>query len=722
MKVYLGCDIRNVAVVGHAHSGKTTLISALLHAAKMTATLGRVEDGSAVTCYDEEEVARRTTMCSAVAFAEWNGVKINLLDTPGFHMFVHEARAAMLPVEAAIVVVNAQTGAEAMTDRVWKYAAEVNLPRVIVMNQVDHPKADSRTGRQRMIEVLQEKWGRQVVPVQLPIVDQHGFHGVVDLVTMKAFLYTPDGDGHGEVGKIPDGVSADAKVAHEALVELVAEGKDELMEEFFNVGTIPEEHLVGALHEAIREDRIFPVLYTSGLRNVGTDHLLDFLKVYAPAPVEREPVACSGIQPAGAIHGSNGNHTRSGDSPGQEEIVMRRMDDKEPLALYVYKTMSDPFAGRTSFFKVLSGKVKTDATVQNFTRGEAERLAHLSIMQGRKAVEVQELHAGDLGAVAKLRATLTGDTLGDKAHEIFLEPVSMPEPAMTYAIEPKSRADEDKLAPALHKLMEEDLMVRFFRDPQTSEFLVAGSGQPHIEAVVSKLKRRYHTEVTLKAPKVPYRETIRGRAEAQGRHKKQTGGHGQFGDCKIRLEPLPRGSGIVFENDIFGGAIPRQYVPAVEKGIQESAARGYLAGYPVVDFKVSLFDGSYHDVDSSEMSFKLAGRIAFRKCMEQAKPTLLEPVMRVEIEAPDEFAGALMGDLNGRRGRVQGMESGGAGTIVRAEVPMAEMLSYGTTLTSITQGRGSFRMEMDHYDVVPQAVAEKILATSKRPSHDEAEE
>jgi elongation factor G len=464
------------------------------------------------------------------------------------------------------------------------------------------------------------------------------------------------------------------------------------------------------------------VLYTSGLRNVGTDHLLDFLKVYAPAPVEREPVACSGIQPAGAIHGSNGNHTRSGDSPGQEEIVMRRMDDKEPLALYVYKTMSDPFAGRTSFFKVLSGKVKTDATVQNFTRGEAERLAHLSIMQGRKAVEVQELHAGDLGAVAKLRATLTGDTLGDKAHEIFLEPVSMPEPAMTYAIEPKSRADEDKLAPALHKLMEEDLMVRFFRDPQTSEFLVAGSGQPHIEAVVSKLKRRYHTEVTLKAPKVPYRETIRGRAEAQGRHKKQTGGHGQFGDCKIRLEPLPRGSGIVFENDIFGGAIPRQYVPAVEKGIQESAARGYLAGYPVVDFKVSLFDGSYHDVDSSEMSFKLAGRIAFRKCMEQAKPTLLEPVMRVEIEAPDEFAGALMGDLNGRRGRVQGMESGGAGTIVRAEVPMAEMLSYGTTLTSITQGRGSFRMEMDHYDVVPQAVAEKILATSKRPSHDDAEE
>jgi len=717
MKTYSGSDIRNLAVVGHAHSGKTTLISALLHAAKMTPVRGKVEDGSAVTAYDEEEVARRTTMANAVAFAEWSGVKVNLLDTPGFHMFVHEARGAMLPAETALVVVNAQTGAEAVTDRVWKFAAEVNLPRVVVINQLDHPKADSRMGRMRMIELLQEKWGRQVVPVQLPIVDQDGFHGVVDLVTMKAFLYKPDGDGRGEVEKIPEGVLADAKTAHEALVELVAEGKDELMEEFFRVGTIPEEHLVAALHEAIREDRIFPVLYASGLRNVGTDHLLDFIKTYAPSPVEREPVAVRGILHSGMLNGGG-----NGNGETQEEIVMRRVDDREPLALYVYKTMTDPFAGRISFFKVVSGMVKTDATVQNFTRQEQERLTHLSIMQGRKAVEVGELHAGDLGAVAKLHVTLSGDTLGDKGNEIFLEPVPMPEPAMTYAIEPKSRADEDKLAPALHKLMEEDQMVRFFRDPQTNEFLVAGAGQPHIEAIVSKLKRRYHTEVTLKAPKVPYRETIRGTAEAQGRHKKQTGGHGQFGDCKIRMEPMPRGSGFVFQNDIFGGSIPRQYIPAVEKGIQESAARGFLAGYPVVDFKVSLFDGSYHDVDSSEMSFKMAGRAAFRKCMEDAKPVLLEPVMKLEIEAPDEFAGALMGDLNSRRGRVQGMESGGAGTIVRAEVPMAEMLSYAATLTSITQGRGSFRMEMGHYDYVPPLVAEKILATAKRPVHDEAEE
>ena len=682
----------------------------------MTATHGRVEDGSAVTAYDEEEVARRTTMANAVAFAEWGGVKINFVDTPGFHMFLYETRAAMLAVEAVLVVVNAQCGIEAVTDRVWKYAAETELPRVLVVNQVDHPKADSRLGRQHMIEQFQERWGRQVVPVQLPIVDEKGFHGVVDLVTMKAFLYEPDGDGRGEVGKIPESVANDAKAAHEALVELVAEGKDELMEEFFREGTIPEEHLITALHEAIREDRIFPVLYTSGLRNVGTDHLLDFLKVYTPAPTEREPVAARAKMQAALPNGSNGNG-----AAGQDEMVLRPVDDKEPLAIYVYKTMTDPFTGRVTFFKVISGKMKSDSTVVNYTRQEQESLPHLYIMQGRKPVEVQELHAGDLGAAVKMRVTLTGDTLGEKGRDLFLEPVTMPEPAMTYAIEPKSRADEDKLAPALHKMMEDDPMIRFFRDPQTNEFLVAGAGQPHIEALVSKLSRRYHTNVVLKAPKVPYRETVRGRAEAQGRHKKQSGGHGQFGDCKLRIEPLPRGSGFEFANEIFGGSIPRQYVPAVEKGVRESAARGFLAGFPVVDFKITVFDGSYHDVDSSEMAFKIAARIGFRKCMEQAKPSLLEPIMKMEIEAPDEFAGALMGDLSGRRGRVQGMESSNTGTIIRAEVPMSEVLTYGTALTSMTQGRGSFRLEMDHYDIVPQAIAEKILAAAKQPVEEEEE-
>lgn len=719
MRVYAGNDIRNVAVVGHAHSGKTSLIAAMLHAAKMTPELGRVEDGSAVTAYDDEEIARQTTMSNAVAFAEWNGIKVNLIDTPGFHMFVHEARAAMMPAECALVVVNACSGIETMTDRVWKYAMEVALPRVIVVNQVDHPKADGRDCTKQMIDAMRARWGREVVPLELPIIDEQGFHGVVDLVTMKSYLYQPDGSGRGDPGAIPAALENESRQAHEELVELVAEGKDDLMEEFFREGTIPEEHLIQALHEAIREDRIFPVLYTSGLRNIGTDHLLDFLKIYAPAPVEREPIAAraASLLPAGHSNGE----AKPDDGMVHEEMVMRHITDDEPLALYVYKTMTDPFAGRISFFKVVSGVAKNDTAVENFTRHEMERLLHLSVMQGRKPTEISELHAGDLGAVPKLRSTLSGDTLGDKAHEIFLEPITMPEPVMTYAIEPKSRADEDKLAPALHKLMEEDLMVRFFRDPATGEFLVAGAGQTHIETIVSKLKKRYHTEVTLKAPKVPYRETIRGQAEAQGRHKKQTGGHGQFGDCKIRMEPLPRGSGIVFANSIFGGAIPKQYIPAVEKGIYESAARGFLAGYPVRDFKVTLLDGSYHDVDSSEMSFKLAARLAFRKCMEQAKPALLEPVMRVEVEAPEDFAGALMADLNSRRGRVQGMESSGGGTLIRAEVPLAEMLSYGSSLTAITQGRGTFRMDTDHYDLVPQQLAEKIMATAKHPPTDSDE-
>ena len=718
MKSYPGSEIRNVAVVGHAHSGKTTLVAALLHAAKMTPQQGRVEDGSATTAYDEEDVARGTTMQNAVAFAEWNGVKVNFVDTPGFHMFVHEARCAMLPVEAALVTVHAVNGVEAMTERVWKYAEEFNLPRAVVINQMDHPRAAATA--ETTLTALSERFGRQCIPVQLPITSDKGFEGVVDLVTMEAFFYTPGGDGHGKIGEIPKHLEEPAQRAHETLVELVAEGKDELMEEFFREGTIPEQHLITALHEAIREDRIFPVLYASGLGNVATDHLLDFLKVYAPAPTERTPVAARAVLHAVAA-AANGE-AKAGDGENGPEIVMRKVDDAEPLSLCVFKTMTDPFAGRITFFKVFSGCLKNDGTAQNYSRRTPEKFAHLSVMQGRTAVPVTELHAGDLGAVAKLKETLTGDTLGDKSHELFYEPVPLPEPAMTWAIEPKSRADEDKLAPAVHKLMEEDLMVRFFRDGQTNEFLIAAAGQPHIETLVSKLRKRYHTEVTLKAPRVPYRETIRGRAEAQGRHKKQTGGHGQYGDCKIKMEPLTRGGGFEFVNDIFGGAIPRNFIPAVEKGIQESAARGFLAGYPVVDFRATVYDGSYHDVDSNELSFKMAGRLAFRKCMEQAKPALLEPIMTVEIEAPQEFAGALMGDLNQRRGRVQGMEGHGSTTIIRAEVPMAEMLTYGQTLTAMTQGRGSFHMDMDHYDIVPQLIAEKIVANAKKPTGEEEEE
>jgi elongation factor G len=691
LKVYEGKDIRNLVVIGHSHSGKTSLASAMLYTGGATPKLGRVDDGSSVTDYDEEEIARQMTVSTSIASVEWHGCKINLLDSPGFTMFAHEAKIAMSAAEAALVVVDGVSGVEVVTEKVWQYAEEINLPRVICVSRMDRERANYETA----LESLVNAFGRQVVPVQIPIGSEKSLKGVIDLVTMKAYTYDMGGNGKGKEGPIPAELEAAAKDAHEKLVEIVAEGKDELMEEFFDKGTISEEHLIPALHEAIKDDKIFPVLFASGLGNIGTDHLLDFVVDYFPTAAEHAAVHA---EPA---------------TSGNGHVADLKVSDAAPTSVFVFKTANDPFAGRITYFKVFSGVVKNDATLQNFTRSTSEKLSHLSIPQGKNLVAVPELHAGDIGAVAKLRDTLTGDTLGDKANPIKFPSVALPEPAITFAIEPKSRNDEDKLSNGLHKLMEEDPMVRFFRDPQTKEFLIAGTGQQHIEVIVSKLKKRYHTEVNLKAPKVPYRETIRGKADVQGRHKKQSGGHGQYGDCKIKMEPMERGKGFEFVNDIFGGAIPKNFIPAVEKGIVEAAARGYLAGYPVVDFRVILYDGSYHDVDSNELSFKTAGRIAFKKAMEQAKPTLLEPIMKVEITIPDEFAGSIMGDLNSRRGRIQGMDNKAGKTIVKAEVPMSEMLSYGADLTSMTQGRGSFNMETSHYDYVPAVNAEKIVAQFK---------
>ncbi|HEX5435045.1 MAG TPA: elongation factor G [Candidatus Angelobacter sp.] len=691
MKVYEGKDIRNVVVIGHSHSGKTSLVSAMLYTGGTTPKLGRVDDGSTVTDHDEEAIARQMTVSTGIAPLEWHNTKINLLDTPGFTLFAHEGKIAMSAAEACMVVVDGVSGVEVVTEKVWQYAEEINLPRVIVVSRMDRERADYEAA----LESLRSAFGRQIVPVQLPIGKEKDLKGVIDLVTMKAYTYDMGGNGKGKEGPIPANLQAAAQAAHEKLVEIVAEGKDELMEEFFDKGTISEEHLIPALHEAIRDDKIFPVLFASGLGNIGTDHLLDFVVDYCPTAAEHA-----------AVHSAP-------DSTGNGHGGDRKVTDGEPASVYVFKTANDPFAGRITYFKVFSGVVKNDATLQNFTRSTSEKLAHLSLPQGKSLLPIAELHAGDIGAVAKLKDTLSGDTLGDKANPIQYPGVTLPEPAITFAIEPKSRNDEDKLSNGVHKLMEEDPMLRFFRDEQTKEFLIAGTGQQHIEVVVSKLKKRYHTEVNLKAPKVPYRETIRGKADVQGRHKKQSGGHGQYGDCKIKMEPMERGKGFEFVNDIFGGAIPKNFIPAVEKGIVEAAQRGFLAGFPVVDFRVILYDGSYHDVDSNELSFKTAGRIAFKKAMEQAKPTLLEPIMKVEITIPDEFAGSIMGDLNSRRGRIQGMENKAGKTIVKAEVPMAEMLTYGADLTSMTQARGSFNMELSHYDYVPVVNQEKIITQFK---------
>jgi elongation factor G len=698
VKIYDGENIRNVALIGHGDTGKTQLVSALLFTAGMTNRLGKVDEGTSVTDYDEEEIQRKFSISASLAFAEWGKTKINFVDTPGYNIFMHETEAALVAADSALVLIHGVAGIEVQTEKVWGFCEKYGLPRALVINQLDRDRASF----ERTLDALHGAYGRTVIPVQLPIGEERSFRGLIDLVRMKACLYESDGSGKGKEAEIPADLQDAATKAHEALVEMVAEGNDKLMEEFFEKGTIPVEDLVPGLEQAIAEKRIFPVLVSSGLLNIGSDALLNFIVDSLPSPLER-----------GEVEGLN----HEGGEP-----VKRKVADTQPVSAYVFKTVADPFAGRVSYFKVLSGIVKNEANLTNFNRGGAERLSHIGVTQGKTQTAVADLHAGDIGAVAKLKDTLTGDTLGDKTAPIVIPKVKLAEPAISFAIEPKSRGDEDKLSTAIHRMLEEDLLLRFSRDPQTKEFLLSGAGQQHVEVAVSKLKRRFNIEVTLKAPKIPYRETIRAKADAQGKHKKQTGGHGQYGDCWIKLEPLVRGSGFEFVNDIFGGAIPRNFIPAVEKGIVEAAARGYLAGYPVVDFRVILYDGSYHDVDSSEMAFKLAGSKGFKKCMEQAKPCLLEPIMNVEITVPENYSGDIMGNLNGRRGRIQGMEPQGGSTVVKAQVPLAEMLSYASDLTSMTQGRGTYSMEMSHYDIVPQMIADKIVAAHKPSAEEEEEE
>ena len=696
MKVYESKDIRNVGVVGHGDSGKTTLTAGLLFTSGASNRLLRVDEGNTITDFDEEEIQRRITISTAIGIAEWKKNKINILDTPGYNIFINDCRAALAAADAALVLVDGVAGVEVQTEKVWGFADDFKLPRAIVVNKLDRERADFG----RALESVQSVFGRAAVPVQIPIGAEREFKGVVDLVRMKAYAYTPDGDGKGKESDIPANMLDAAKKAHEELVEMVAEGNDALMEHFFEHGTLEVEEIYAGLKQGVAEMRIFPVFCMSGLHNIGTDLLLDFLTDTMPSPVEREGVAAM---------------------VGGKETV-QKITPAGHASAFVFKTTADPFAGRITYFKVITGSVKNDANLVNAVRSSTERLAHISSPQGKTLQPVTEIMAGDIGAVAKLKDTLTGDTLEEKGDNVVYPPVKLPEPSIAFAIEAKSRNDEDRMGQAVHRILEEDQSLRFYRDPQTREFLLAGTGQQHVEIVVSRMKKRYGVDVTLKAPKIPYRETIRGKADVQGRHKKQTGGHGQFGDCWIKMEPLPRGAKFEFANEIFGGSIPKNFIPAVEKGIVETAEKGYLAGFPMVDFKVTVYDGSYHDVDSSELAFKLAARKAFKAAMEQAKPTLLEPVMNVEIQAPVEFAGDLMGDLNGRRGRIGGMETKGSTQFLKAQVPMSEMLSYQSDLTAMTQGRASFSMEFDHYDFVPQLQADKIIAAAKAAKTGEEEE
>jgi elongation factor G len=690
MKVYEAPNIRNVAVVGHGGCGKTSLVSAMLFDMGAVNRLGRVDDGTTVTDFDPDEVERKISLQTSLAWGEWRKTKINLLDAPGYANFVAEAQAALRVADAALVVVDGVSGVEVQTSKMWGYAEEQRIPRLVVVNRMDRDRASFL----RALDSLQSAFGRSVVPLAIPLGEEKGFVGVVDLLTQKADVYADDQSGKFQAVEVPAEVKDAAQSWREKLVEMVAETNESLMEVFFEKGTLSQEELLKGLRQAVLGGRIFPCFPASSQRNVGTQPLLDAFVDLLPSPADRGPTA--------------------GTDPSTRAEASRPPASDAPVSAFVFKTIADPHAGRISLFRVYSGVLKADSTVQNTTRDVAERMGALELLQGKNQTPVPEIQAGDLGAVAKLKETQTGDTLADKAHPIVYSALTFPEPPTTFAIEPKTRGDEDKISIALHRIMEEDPVLKLSRDAQTHEMLLSGMGQLHIEVVVGRLRKRYKVEVNLKKPKIPYRETIKAAAEGHGRHKKQTGGHGQFGDCKIRMKPLPRGSDFKFVDDIFGGSIPKNFIPAVEKGIQETRLKGYLAGYPMVDFQVELYDGQYHDVDSSEMSFKIAGSLGFKDAVAKCRPTLLEPVMKVEIVVPEELAGAVMGDLSSRRGRPQGMEPRGSNMqVIRAEVPMAEMLAYDADLTSMTGGRGSYHMEMSHYDEVPGHLQDKIVAAAK---------
>src|SRR5690349_5726007 len=699
MKVYDTERIRNLAVIGHGDAGKTQLVSSLLYVANATARWGKVDEGTSTTDYDEDSIARKITLNTALAHLEHKETKVNLIDTPGYAAFVSHARPAARVADCGIVVVDGVKGVEVQTEKVWNYANEFMLPRMMVVTKLDKEHSDIGIA----LDSAHNVFKRAIVPFTLPIGKEHNFKGVVDLVHMKAYEFDPERGKAKEIDIPAEGRDVVDKT-RERIIELVAESDDALMEKYFEQGTLDDSDVLPNITNAIAQSKLCPVYAVSTTNLVGLQILLDHIVEFAPDPAHHE-----------AEHGKN--------EKGEEES--RKYSSSEFFSAYCFRTIADPFAGRINVFKVISGKVGTDATVYNSTRGISERLGALHTMQGKQLDKVPEANAGDIIACVKLKETQTGDTLSDKAHAIIYDPVKYPEAAIAFAIEPKSRQDEEKISVAIHKILEEDPALSFTRDAQTKEFLLAGSGQVHVETVVDKLKKRYSVEVMLHTPKVPYKETITQRAEVQGRHKKQTGGRGQFGDCKCVFEPLPRGEGFIFEDKIFGGAVPQQFRPAIEKGIIEAAASGAVAGYPLVDFKVTLIDGSYHTVDSDEHSFRAAGRKAFRAAMEKVKPTLLEPIMDVEVFTPQEVSGDIMGDLNSRRGRVGGMEMRGKQQVIKAKVPLSEMLDYQSKLNSVTQARGSYHMQFSHYDPLPHNLADKVIqeavAAGRVRAHEEDE-
>ena len=676
-------EIRNIALVAHQGAGKTTLAEIMLFIAGIGKRIGRVEDGNTLMDFEPEEIKRNSSISSSFHQYDWDKHTITFIDTPGDQNFFTDTRICMQAADGAVVVIDAVDSVKVQTEQAWEFAKEFNMPCLIFINKLDRERADFL----RTFKDASECFKPKPIITQLPIGKEEDFKGVVDLVSMKAYTY--DADGKVTKGDIPSDMQDLVATEREAFIENVAESDDELIERYLEGETLSDDDLMAALKKGTLSREFVPVLCGSATKNIGIDLLMNFIIDCMPSPIDR------GL--------------KVGIDPENENEIDRKPDPDSPFSAFVFKTVADPYAGRLSIFRVVSGKLGSDGNFYNVNKEKKERFNQLLTIAGKEQKTAQGAGPGSIAAVAKLKETTTGDTLCDEAARIKYACAKPLPNLISFALESKTKGDEDKIYISLNKLLEEDTALVLERNSETNEILLSGAGQIHIETTIEKLKRKFNVEAILNTPKVPYKETIKKKVRVQGKHKKQSGGHGQYGDCWIQMEPLPRGKGFEFVDAIVGGSIPKTYIPAVEKGIVESCQNGVLAGFPCIDFKVTLDDGSFHAVDSSEMAFKIAGSIAFKKAVEEAKPVLLEPIMKVSITTPDEFMGDIMGDLNGRRGRVLGMDSAGKNQVINANVPMSEFLTYAPDLRSMTGGRGIYSMEFSHYDEVPVQISEKVI-------------
>lgn len=688
MNSFTSKNIRNVGLFSHAGSGKTTLSEALLFNAGLLSRRGKVEEGNTVSDWQPEEIKRGISIDLSILPWEWKGCKVNLIDTPGYADFVGNVLGAIRAVDSAVVLLCATSGVEVGTEKVWEYISRENLPVIFFINRMDREGANF----DEAVEELQEKINPRATPLFIPVGKESDFRGVIDLLHFRALYFGKEGKV--EEGEIPEEMKEVVQRARENLVENIAETNDDLLDLYLEGQEISPSQLEEALRVAIRERHIFPILCGSGVENKGVDILADFLVDFAPSPLERPPVR--------------------GINPLTEEEEERKCDENEPFSALVFKIISDPYVGKLALFRVFSGKISSDSRLYNASRGVEEKVGQLLFLRGKNQESAKEIKAGDIGVVAKIDEVYIGDTLADREHPIVFPPISYPEPTYMAAIRPLGKGDEEKISQALSRLMEEDPTFRLYRDPDTKEDIVYGMGDIHLDVLTEKMKRKFGVEVSLTIPQVPYKETIKKPAKAEGKYKRQSGGRGQYGHAFLELEPLPRGQGFEFVDKIVGGVIPRNYIPAVEKGVQEAMQEGVLAGYPVIDVRATVYDGSYHPVDSSDMAFKIAGSMAFKKGASEAEPVLLEPIMSVEVIVPEEYMGDVIGDLNSRRGRILGMDPQDSYQKIRALVPLAELFRYSVDLRSLTQGQGYFTMKFSHYEEVPAQLAEAIIEKAKK--------